>query len=92
MEDEKQEACRRQNGADAKDNRKGTPPGRVISPLLANLYLHILDRIWERRGLQVRLSARIVRYADDIVVLCRKGRSAAAMEVLRRRWKFCGRS
>jgi group II intron reverse transcriptase/maturase len=66
-----------------KGNRKGTPQGGVISPLLANLYLHILDRIWERRNLQRRLGARIVRYADDIVILCRKGRSGEAMAMLR---------
>ena len=56
--------------------------GGVISPLLANLYLHILDRIWERYGLQRQLGARIVRYADDIVVLCRK-HPERAMTVLR---------
>jgi RNA-directed DNA polymerase len=56
-----------------KGNRKGTPQGGVISPLLANLYLHRVDRIWERRQLQQRLGARIVRYADDIVILCRRG-------------------
>ena len=56
-----------------KGNRKGTPQGGVISPLLANIYLHLLDRIWERRQLQGRLGARIVRYADDIVILCRRG-------------------
>jgi RNA-directed DNA polymerase len=54
-------------------NRKGTPQGGVISPLLANLYLHLVDRIWERRQMQQRLGARIVRYADDIVILCRSG-------------------
>ena len=54
-----------------KGNRKGTPQGGVISPLLANLYLHILDRIWERQHIEQRLGARIVRYADDIVILCR---------------------
>ncbi len=43
----------------------GTPQGGVVSPLLANLYLHLLDRIWERRQLQQRLGAPIVRYADD---------------------------
>lgn len=64
-------------------NRKGTPQGGVISPLLSNLYLHLLDRIWERNKLQQRLGARIVRYADDIVILCRKGKSGQAMEVLR---------
>jgi len=64
-------------------NRQGTPQGGVISPLLANLYLHILDRIWERRGLQRQLGARIVRYADDIVVLCRR-QPEMVMTTLRR--------
>jgi group II intron reverse transcriptase/maturase len=66
-----------------KGNRTGTPQGGVISPLLSNLYLHILDRIWERKNLQQRLGARIVRYADDIVVLCRRGKSEKAMAILR---------
>lgn len=55
-----------------KGNRKGTPQGGVISPLLANLYLHLLDRIWERHDLERRLGARIIRYADDLVILCRR--------------------
>lgn len=66
-----------------KGNRKGTPQGGVISPLLANLYLHILDRIWKQRDLQQRLGARIVRYADDIVILCRRGKSGQVMTALR---------
>ena len=53
-------------------NRRGTPQGGVISPLLANCYLHILDRIWQRRDLKGKLQAHLVRYADDFVVLCRK--------------------
>ena len=56
-----------------KGNRKGTPQGGVISPLLANLYLHLVDRVWKRSQLQRKLGARIVRYADDIVILCREG-------------------
>ena len=52
-----------------KSNRRGTPQGGVISPLLANLYLHLLDRIWERHNLERRYAARLVRYADDMVVL-----------------------
>ena len=56
-----------------KANRKGTPQGGVISPLLANCYLHILDRIWQRRHLKGKLNAHLVRYADDFVVLCRGG-------------------
>ena len=56
-----------------KANRKGTPQGGVISPLLANCYLHILDRLWQRRHLKSQLQAHLVRYADDFVVMCRKG-------------------
>jgi group II intron reverse transcriptase/maturase len=73
----------KRNVGGGKGNRKGTPQGGVISPLLSNLYLHILDRIWERKNLQQRLGARIVRYADDIVILCRRGKSEQAMKVLR---------
>jgi len=71
MEEDKDGTKRHIGGG--KGNRKGTPQGGVISPLLANLYLHLLDRIWERRQFQRRLGARIVRYADDIVILCRRG-------------------
>ena len=73
----------KRNIGGGKGNRKGTPQGGVVSPLLANLYLHLLDRIWERRQLQQRLGARIVRYADDIVIVCRRG-IEEPMEVLRR--------
>ena len=73
----------KRNIGGGKGNRKGTPQGGVISPLLANLYLHILDRIWQRGNLQQRIGARIVRYADDIVILCRRARSEKAMAMLR---------
>ncbi len=46
----------------------GSPQGGVISPLLANIYLDVLDRLWERESRQL---GRLVRYADDGVVLCR---------------------
>jgi RNA-directed DNA polymerase len=64
---------KQRNISGGKGNCKGTPQGGVISPLLSNLYLHLLDRIWERHQLEKKLGARIVRYADDIVVLCRRG-------------------
>jgi RNA-directed DNA polymerase len=44
----------------------GTPQGGVVSPLLCNVYLHRLDRDWQTRGQGV-----LVRYADDLVVMCR---------------------
>jgi RNA-directed DNA polymerase len=56
-----------------KASHRGTPQGGVISPLLANAYLHILDRIWQRHRLRERLGAHIVRYADDFLVLCNDG-------------------
>jgi len=74
---------KKRNIGGGKGNRKGTPQGGVISPLLANLYLHILDRVWDRRQYQQRLGARIVRYADDIVILCQRGKSEQAMAALR---------
>jgi len=57
----------------------GSPQGGVISPLLANIYLDALDGIWERRCQDL---GRLVRYADDAVVLCRS--KAEAEESLRR--------
>jgi len=54
-----------------KRNDKGTPQGGVISPLLANIYLNVLDTLWVVKKVQERLGARLVRYADDSVILCR---------------------
>lgn len=67
------EQGKRKTVGGGKANSQGTPQGGVISPLLANAYLHLLDRIWERHRLKEKLGAHLVRYADDFVVLCRKG-------------------
>jgi RNA-directed DNA polymerase len=64
-----------------KGSRRGTPQGGVISPLLANVYLHLLDRVWERHAMQRRYGATLVRYADDFVVLCGKD-SEPAMRLI----------
>jgi RNA-directed DNA polymerase len=57
----------------------GTPQGGVISPLLANIYLHVLDTEFTRRGL-----GELVRYADDGVALCRtRAQAQAALEAVR---------
>ena len=51
----------------------GTPQGGVISPLLANLYLHWLDQTWDKRKFGERShDAHLVRYADDFVILCKE--------------------
>jgi group II intron reverse transcriptase/maturase len=46
----------------------GTPQGGVISPLLSNVYLHVLDVLWVRHSAPL---GTLVRYADDFVVMCR---------------------
>lgn len=59
-------------GAIGKRNRKGTPQGGVISPLLSNLYLHWFDKVFYRpTGPAHWANAKLVRYADDFVVLAR---------------------
>ena len=51
-------------------SQQGTPQGGVISPLLANIYLHWFDRLFQRRdGPAQWAKAKLVRYADDFVVL-----------------------
>ena len=57
----------------------GTPQGGVISPLLSNIYLHVLDRVWEDRWAHL---GTLVRYADDFVVMCD---TKAAVEAARER-------
>lgn len=53
-------------------NRKGTPQGGVISPLLSNLYLHWFDKVFHRpSGPAYWANAKLVRYADDFVILAR---------------------
>ena len=44
----------------------------VLSPLLANIYLHCFDTVWRADGLEHRWQARLIRYADDFVVCCRQ--------------------
>lgn len=75
-----------------KDTLTGTPQGGIVSPLLANIYLHNLDRYMESNYLNLSLSKRqgrrkqgkgnylYVRYADDFVVLC-NGTKAEAMQM-----------
>jgi len=64
----------------------GTPQGGVISPLLANIYLDGLDSAWEAECSSL---GKLVRYADDLVVLCR--RRSQAQEALRRLGQILGR-
>ena len=61
----------------------GTPQGGVISPLLANVYMHRFLRAWQDRGMDRRLKTKVVSYADDFVILC-QGTAAEALAVTHR--------
>jgi RNA-directed DNA polymerase len=65
-----------------KGAKRGTPQGGVISPLLANLYMNRFLKYWRVHRLGERLAARVVTYADDLVILTR-GHASEALEVLR---------
>jgi len=55
-----------------KKAKRGTPQGGVISPLLANIYMHRYIKTFRRCGLDKKYGAVLVTYADDLVVLCRR--------------------
>jgi group II intron reverse transcriptase/maturase len=56
----------------------GTPQGGVISPLLSNIFLHVLDRVWEEQYAHLGV---LVRYADDFAVICQTQAACEEAEV-----------
>mgnify|MGYP002619563793 CR=1 FL=1 len=74
-----------------RDTGQGIPQGAPISPLLANRYMRRFILGWQRWSVSRQLDARIVHYADDLVILCRKGtadKSLTAMRALMTRLKL----
>ena len=67
---------------EAKDHRRGIPQGSPLSPLLANLYMRRFVLGWKMLGLEQKLGSRLVIYADDLVILCRRGRAEEALGLL----------
>jgi RNA-directed DNA polymerase len=65
-----------------KDEGRGSPQGSPLSPLLANVYMRRFVRGWKVLGHERRLKARIVNYADDLVICCR-GTADEAMTAMR---------
>ncbi|MEM9257930.1 MAG: reverse transcriptase/maturase family protein [Pseudomonadota bacterium] len=74
---------RKSRATQAQDERRGIPQGAPLSPLLANLYMRRLMSGWKKLGLEESLGSRLVVYADDLVILCRKGKAEEALQCLR---------
>ena len=68
---------------EARDSRRGIPQGSPLSPLLANLYMRRFVLGWKKLGLEQSLGTRLVTYADDLVILCRRGSAETALHHLR---------
>jgi RNA-directed DNA polymerase len=65
---------------ETEEREKGTPQGGVISPLLANIYLNPLDHLMSQSGYEM------VRYADDMVILCQSAEAAETALATLREW------
>ena len=74
---------RKTRTTEARDQRRGIPQGSPLSPLLANLYMRRFVLGWKKLGLERSLGTRLVIYADDLVILCRRGNAEAALRHLR---------
>jgi RNA-directed DNA polymerase len=67
----------------ARDSGCGIPQGSPISPLLSNLYMRRFVLAWKQLGLEYRLGSHIVTYADDLVILCKRGKAKEALQHMR---------
>lgn len=67
-----------------RDTKQGIPQGSPISPLLSNLYMRRFILGWKRAGVEQRLGAQIVNYADDLVICCKGNNAVMALETMRK--------
>ena len=82
-EEETDDKGHRSRTTRSRDGKRGISQGSPISPLLSNLYMRRLVLGWKRWGFERRYDARMVTYADDLVICCRHG-ADEALGALRR--------
>lgn len=87
VEEEDETGRKRRTGG--KDNRRGTPQGGVVSPMLANIYMNRFLKAWRGWKMEEKLGAKVVAYADDFVILSRR-RAQEALKVARKAMKRIG--
>lgn len=82
--EESDQRGRKTRTTEAKDSGCGIPQGSPASPLLANIYMRRFVLAWKKLGLEQSLGSRIVTYADDLVILCRRGKAEEALLRMRK--------
>jgi group II intron reverse transcriptase/maturase len=82
--EEKDTSGKKKRTTTNRDEKRGTPQGSPISPLLSNLYMRRFIVGWKRFGFETRLGARIVNYADDLVICCKEGNAERALSAMRK--------
>lgn len=80
--EETDERGRTQRTTRNRDEKRGTPQGSPLSPLLSNIYMRRFVMGWKHLGYERRLGARVVTYADDLVICC-KGSAEQALHAMR---------
>ncbi|MDR3453162.1 MAG: group II intron reverse transcriptase/maturase [Rhodoferax sp.] len=81
--EEQDDQGRKSRTTEARDQGRGIPQGSPISPLLANVYMRRFVLAWKKFGLEKTLGAKLVTYADDLVILCARGMAEQALQRLR---------